>query len=145
MDSTFYEHRVLQLFCHNVQGAHDIKWSQKQLELKFWWFQRLRSKFTRSSHRRCSIKKLFLKISQYSQENTCPIKTASLRLWHRGFPVNFFRTPLDECFCFKTVAGFTVCNYILLATFKQTLRTLYHIEMAKFFQKVATSRPFEAT
>ena len=26
---------------------------------------------TRSSHRRCSIKKLFLKISQHSQENTC--------------------------------------------------------------------------
>ena len=25
----------------------------------------------RSSHHRCSIKKLFLKISQYSQENTC--------------------------------------------------------------------------
>ena len=25
----------------------------------------------KSSYRRCSIKKLFLKISQYSQENTC--------------------------------------------------------------------------
>ena len=25
----------------------------------------------KSSHRRCSIKKLFLKISQYSQKNTC--------------------------------------------------------------------------
>ena len=28
-------------------------------------------KFYRSSHERCSIKKLFLKISQSSQENTC--------------------------------------------------------------------------
>ena len=25
----------------------------------------------KSSHRSCSLKKLFLKISQYSQENTC--------------------------------------------------------------------------
>ena len=29
------------------------------------------TKKNRSSHRRCSIKKLFLKISQNSQENTC--------------------------------------------------------------------------
>ena len=33
--------------------------------------QRLGSNFTRESHRRYSIKKVFLKISQYSQENTC--------------------------------------------------------------------------
>ena len=54
------------------------------------------------SQRMCSIKKLFLKISQYSQKNTCVgisflIKVAGLmhasllkkRLWHRRFPVNF--------------------------------------------------------
>ena len=29
------------------------------------------SKFSRSSHRRCSVKKGVLKISQISQENTC--------------------------------------------------------------------------
>ena len=60
---------------------------------------------TRGSHRMCSIKKVSLKISQYSQENTCAslffkqhVYWASLlknRLWHRSFPVNFatfFRT-----------------------------------------------------
>ena len=31
----FRGHCALQLFCHNVQGAHDIKCSQKRLELKF--------------------------------------------------------------------------------------------------------------
>ena len=31
----------------------------------------IRLKCQRSSHRRCFAKKLFLKISQYSQENTC--------------------------------------------------------------------------
>ena len=53
--------------------------------------------------RRCSVKKVFLKISQNSQENTCArvsflIKlqapSATLlkkRLWHRCFPVNFVK------------------------------------------------------
>ena len=61
--------------------------------------------FYKSNHRRCSIKKLFLKISQNSQENTCArvsflVKLESTllkkRLWHWCFPVNFakfFRTP----------------------------------------------------
>ena len=49
----------------------------------------------RSSHRRCSVKKLFLEISQSSQENTCtslffnkvaclgPETLLKKRLWHR--------------------------------------------------------------
>ena len=52
----------------------------------------------RSSHRRCSIKKVFFKISQNSQENICAKVSFILkrRLWHRCFPVNFakvLRTP----------------------------------------------------
>ena len=58
--------------------------------------------------RRCSVKKLFLEISQNSQENTCarvsfliklqaaPATLLKKRLWHRCFPVNFakfLRTP----------------------------------------------------
>ena len=31
----------------------------------------------------------------------------------------FYRTPLDDCFYFTIVAGFIVCNYILLVTFKK--------------------------
>ena len=58
--------------------------------------------------RTCSVKKMFLKIAQNSQENTCArvsfLKVAGLRPatllkkrpWHRCFPVNFvkfLRTP----------------------------------------------------
>ena len=48
---------------------------------------------------RCSVKKVFLEISQNSQENTCArssflikLQASTLlkkRLWHRCFPVNF--------------------------------------------------------
>ena len=54
--------------------------------------------------RRCSVEKVFLEISQNSQENTCarvsftrPATLLKKRLWHRCFPVNFakfLRTPL---------------------------------------------------
>ena len=57
----------------------------------------------RSSHRRCSVKKTFLKISQYSQENICVgCKFIEKRLQHRRFPVNivkFLRTPILENIC----------------------------------------------
>ena len=64
---------------------------------------------TRSSHWRCSVKKVFLKILQISQENTYVrvlfYKVAGLRDWnfiemrlqHRCFPVKFakfLRTPI---------------------------------------------------
>ena len=64
---------------------------------------------SKSVVRRCSVKKIFLKTSQNSQENTCArvsffnkvaaFRTATLlkkRLWHKCFPVNFakfLRTP----------------------------------------------------
>ena len=40
---------------------------------------------------RCSVKKVFLEISQNSQENTCARVSFILkeRLWHKCFPVNF--------------------------------------------------------
>ena len=54
----------------------------------------------RSSHWRCSMKKGVLKISQNSQENTCPgLRPATLltkKIWHKCFLVNFekcLRTP----------------------------------------------------
>ena len=60
------------------------------------------SKCKEAVARRCSVKKVFLKISQYSLENTCArisffnniavLKSATLlkkRLWHRCFPMNF--------------------------------------------------------
>ena len=50
----------------------------------------------RSSHQRCSVKKVFLEISQNSQENTCArvsflITLLKKRPWHRCFPVNFVK------------------------------------------------------
>ena len=71
----------------------------------------------RNSHRRSSIKKIFLKLSQNSQENTCfgvsiliKLQTEILlkkRIQNRCCPVNFakflgtsfFRRPLGDCFC----------------------------------------------
>ena len=53
--------------------------------------------------RRCSVKKMFLKILQNSQENTCTrVSLLKKRPWHWCFPVNFvkylrthfYRTPL---------------------------------------------------
>ena len=55
-----------------------------------------RSYYAKSSHRRCSVKKVLLEISKNSQENTCGrvffLRPATLfknRLWHRCFSVNF--------------------------------------------------------
>ena len=63
----------------------------------------------RSSHPDCFVKKMFLEISQNSQENTC-VRVSFLlkkRPWHRCFPLNFakfLRTPFLQstsggCFC----------------------------------------------
>ena len=68
---------------------------------------RLISRASGRSHRRCSVKKVFLKILQHSQHlcqslffnKVAGLSLASLlkkRLWHRCFPVNFvkfLRTP----------------------------------------------------
>ena len=71
-------------------------------------------------------KKVFLEISQNSQENTC-VRVSFLikdffnfikkRFWHRGFPVNFpkflrtpfYRTYLVDCFCMRIVVW--ICNF----------------------------------
>ena len=63
----------------------------------------IQSNLFRSSHQTCSIKKVFLKVSQNPQQNTsarvCFNKVVGLRpailikkrLWHRCFPVNFVK------------------------------------------------------
>ena len=58
----------------------------------------------RSSQQRCSVKKLFLEISQNSQKNTCArVSFLKKRLWHRWFPMNFARflrtSSLTEYLC----------------------------------------------
>ena len=72
---------------------------------------------TRTSRRRCSVKKLFLEILQNSQENTCarvsflkklqPLVCNFIkkkRLWHRCFPVNFAKF-LKHVFLQNTSSG----------------------------------------
>ena len=46
----------------------------------------------RSSHWRCFLKKVFLEISQNSQENTCA------RVFFNKVPGCFYRTPPGDCF-----------------------------------------------
>ena len=56
----------------------------------------------RSNHRRCSIKKLFLKISEISQKNNCVGVSFLMRLQDRCFPVKFakvLRTPILNSIC----------------------------------------------
>ena len=64
--------------------------------------------YTTTVYSRWSVKKVFLKISQNSQENTCAsVSFLRKRVWHRWFPVNFaisLREPslqntFGGCFC----------------------------------------------
>ena len=55
-------------------------------------FSSVESKITEATTRGVLLKKVFLKVLQNSQENTCARVSATLvkkRLWHRCFPVNF--------------------------------------------------------
>ena len=54
----------------------------------------------RSSHRRCSIKKVFLNISQNSQENTCARVSSLIKF--QAEPYNFIKTEtLAQVFSFE--------------------------------------------
>ena len=74
-------------------------WVKSILSLHKLHYHSLR--FAEAIVRRCSVKKVYLEISQISQENTCArdSRRATVlknRLWHRCFPVNFakfLRTP----------------------------------------------------
>ena len=66
---------------------------------------------------RCSVKKVFLEISQNSQENTCasvsfliklqavPATLLKKRPWHRCFPVNFLKFLQEHLFTQNTSGG----------------------------------------
>ena len=59
------------------------------------WSRNNKKKFLRSSRPEVFLKKVFLKISQNSQENTCA-RVLKKRLWRMCFSVNFakfLRTP----------------------------------------------------
>ena len=81
-------------------------WFAYSARVIFWYL------FSEAVARRCSVKKVFLEISQNSQENNCVrvsflIKLQSLlkkRLWHCCFPVNFAKF-LRIPFLTKTSGG----------------------------------------
>ena len=94
-------------FCHPIP----CWWKPARLQLL--------EKLPEAVAQTCSIKKVFLEISQNPQENTCarvsflikklpqPAILFKKKLWHRCFPVNFaeflrtffYRTPPGDCFC----------------------------------------------
>ena len=74
-------------------------------------------KLNRSSHRRCSIKKLFLKISQNSQENTCPRVSFLIKLQSRPWLQKWLFTD----------ALYTVLKYLRLEKL--------HDQVSKFLSK----------
>ena len=82
---------------------------------------------------KCSVKKVFLEISEHSQENTCArvsffnkvagLKPATLlkkRLWHRRFPMNavkFLRTPFHiEHLWWLLLKRSYICYHIICVT-----------------------------
>ena len=81
------------------------------------------SRVSRSSHRRCSVRKCVLRNFENSQEKTCArvffftgLKPATLlkrRLWHRCFLVNFakfLRTPFSQNTSGRLRLCFIFCN-----------------------------------
>ena len=82
---------------------------------------------------KCSVKKVFLEISEHTQENTCArvsffnkvagLKPATLlkkRLWHRCFPMNavkFLRTPFHiEHLWWLLLKRSYICYHIICVT-----------------------------
>ena len=78
---------------------------------------------TRSSHRRCFIKKLFLKISQYSQTHVLESlfnKVGGLQAWLQKRPQHM-HFPVNPAKCWRTSLLKNICKRLLPMT-----RSLLH-------------------
>ena len=103
---------------------------------------------TRSSHQRCSVKKVFLEFSQHSQENICsrvsfliklqtwcliPAALLKKRLWNWCFPVNFLKflriTFLTEHFWWLLLKNL---NRHYTSFNQLTYRTIDHVLFLQF-------------
>ena len=86
--------------------------------------------------RRCSVKKVFIKISQNSQERTCvrvslPATLLKKRLWHRFSPVNFgnfLRTPF-----LQSTLGRLILKYVHSCVFLMDSSTSIHHQTFTLF------------
>ena len=87
------------LIVSNLQTLHVYSTFQRRFNLEYTWSVcRERISFGhdinyRNSDQMCSVKKMLLKISQNSQENTCARISFLIKLqaWQRCFPVNFVK------------------------------------------------------
>ena len=103
----------------------------------------------RSSRRRCSVKKVFLKVSQVSQKTPVleslfnkvtgfQVNYIKKRIQHRCFPVNnakFLRTPILKKICIKLLLVLVFCKnrnarptvfFIILTRTKRLRSNLMH-------------------
>ena len=88
---------------------------------------------------RCSVKKMFLEVSQNLQENTCARVSTLLKkkTWHRCFPVNFAKF-LRTSFLQNTSGG-CFCCYFLFTYF------MYSLLFAVFIYVLFTNRYYNCT
>ena len=86
--------------------------------------------------RRCSVKKVFLEISQNSQENTCARVSFILkeRLWHKCFPVNFAKF-LRSPFSFLIEHLWCLLLLLVISKFSQQVFTYWEWNMFKITNK----------
>ena len=87
----------------------------------------------RGCHQRCSIKKVFLKLSQNSQEKTCASYKKSF--WHRCFPVNFAKF-LRTSFS-RNNSGRLLLDLVSKTVFKRPVMkvqhsSLWHLQYLKY-------------
>ena len=102
----FCGYRVLQLFCRNVQKAHDINCSQKSWNWNFANFKDLALILPQASTGCVQQKKVFYKnFTIFTRKHLCQSLFLSCKF-------------IIKNFCFTTVAGFILCNYIYQADFK---------------------------
>ena len=110
MKSSFHVHRSNLLYKNNLKGLY---FKNHPAKVKYGVIMEIS---TEAVAQRCSVKKMFLKVSQNSQENICardcfliksglrPATLLKKSLWHRCFPADFMkflRTP----FFLKNTSG----------------------------------------
>ena len=92
---------------------------------------------------RCSVKKVFLKVSQNSQENTCArvsfltkMQVSAKRLWHRYFPVNFVKI-LRTRFLTEHLRWLLLLNEVMEKVNKQRLQISVKPRMLESLAKLS--------
>ena len=111
-------------------------------------YSTLRTSFSQNSSfsQRCSVKKMFLEISQNLQEKTCardsvlrPATLLKKRLWYRCFLVNFakrLRTPfLTEHLFLQNTSGGCFCHKPTSRSFSFARHLNFWYERNKFKRK----------